>query len=90
MTKPGSGLRTKQARPPANEIDDDDNTSQLKYKNISKWFTKETIRSKNKDDCCQCPFKCGTCDLLKEYVKSRYEVVNILEDDSKLIFSPLF
>ena len=37
-----------------------------------------------------CPFKCSTCDLLKEYVKSRYEVVNILEDDSKLIFSPLF
>lgn len=93
MTEQAEGLRTKQARPPANEIDDDDNTSQLKYKKISKWFTKETIgnndnnsnRIKSKHKCF-----CSTCltvgvDLLqRKYI----DFNNILiEDDSKLIFN---
>ena len=92
MTKRVEGLRTKQANPPA-EIDNDKYSTLDNYKNLSQ-FEKESNgnnnnhRNKNKD--CKCPFRCGTCDLLKEYVKSRYEVVNILEDDSKLIFSPLF
>lgn len=44
MTKPGSGLRTKQARPPA-KMDDLDISTQSNYKNLSQ-YKKETITDK--------------------------------------------
>lgn len=36
-----------------------------------------------------CPFACPNCDSLGEYLKSRYEVVNILSDTGDSIFSPM-
>jgi hypothetical protein len=40
----------------------------------------------NKD---YCPFRCWTCEILKEFVKSRYEIINILADDEDSIFSSM-
>ena len=91
MTKRVEGLRTKQASPPA-EIDNDNYSTQNNYKNISKWFSKETNendnRRKNKHKC-----PCPTCTVLGgDLIRLQYNNFNniLLEDDSKLIFYPMF
>lgn len=35
-----------------------------------------------------CPFRCGTCDLLGDHVKTKYEIVCILAENDKAVFSP--
>ena len=94
MKKSGKDLRTKQASPPENEIDDLNNTSSHNYKKVSKWFSWETnendTRSKNKKDC-QCIFQCVNCRTLGgDLVKSRYEITCIINENDKAIFWPMW
>jgi hypothetical protein len=42
----------------------------------------------NKDLCC--PFACPNCQSLgRDLVKTKYEIINILSDNSESIFSPM-
>jgi len=54
----------------------------------SRYYKNNNKKQTNKNICC--PFACPNCQLLGgEWVKSRYEVVNILSDNSNSIFSPM-
>jgi hypothetical protein len=54
-------------------------TEHRNYKSNSK-------KVSNKSFCC--PFRCPNCESLEEYVSSRYEISNIIEDNSRLIVEP--
>lgn len=77
--KPERGWPTNQNPTPA--TDDDYNLStNTEYKKI--------IVKK-----CFCSFRCGTCDVLgNDLIQKQYNDFNhiLIEDDSKLIFYPLF
>ena len=92
MTKMPDRLEpTKPSQDPA-EIDDDNYSTQNNYKNISKWFSWETNendnRRKNKHKC-----PCPTCTVLGgDLIRLQYNNFNniLLEDDNKLIFTPMW
>ena len=46
-------------------------------------------KSNKKVDIKLCPFRCPNCETLAEYVKSKYEIINILADTGDSIFSPM-
>jgi hypothetical protein len=77
MTKPGMEKGPTNNLPPQSQARDEIKN----YKSNNK-------KQSNKNICC--PFACPTCQSLGgEWVKSRYEIVNILSDIGDSIFSPM-
>lgn len=94
--KAGIGVKATNQNPPPVEIDSDKYSTLDNYKNLSqigKESSGNNHNNRNKNKGSQCVYKCGTCELLSnELIQEKYNNFKniLLEDDSKLIFHPLF